>query len=1044
MTILAWLLMCPGISSVQGQFSELDELQPPHNDSNSISCPSCHVPFGAEPDPVPPNWISDVVCKSCHIEGGPGRVVDYHVAPSYADTTYCTECHNPHIHQDSFPHYYLDQSINTPNSGRRSLAFRDSTDFVHGSDGVYSPYDGICETCHTLTNHHRNDGEAPVQDHHSEANCVVCHPHVDGFRPTSGECSDCHDHAQPEGNGEYRRIIADNLGTVGDFAKNSHHYYGSITSEDCTVCHNMQHHQSLSDPQVMLNNVDTGDTIRYTGDPQTLETFCIACHDANGANGDLSPFSDDMPVSDIGSYWAASAHQTGGSTNSGYTCVGDGIMTGCHGNGHGSQNIKLLNDSQIVDYSTFCFNCHTDAMVENHALSGSVDDIQEAFSQSVKHNIGSTFDIEGTTYELHCSTCHNPHIVTGRHWEVEQGLSPVTMPDLNADPALNPRAVGTELWGDEPGEKMDDFAAMGTGSGGWYYSVARGGQIVYDQPAVYQPPKSGSGYNFEYDGDVLPDYASFCLECHTNRVGTHPPVNWGQGVSCTGNGIDPPDQRVECGVQHGLSAAKKPSYWGDVGMYGTSGNPDPIFAEPSVTRGRGAGHFMRWPYESADRHAGINFVMSCTDCHESHGSAVSSMLRTTVNEGPGTSIWNTMCNNCHYYYGGHHAGMSCGTASCHEANSIHRIIHNTSSNGDFLWTEPSRPSVTSEIISVAGIVGSEELELVFETPVYSDSNQTGVLTPEDFVFTDVNNDNPRSIVSVDHNLGDSIAYITLSRPLILADINQDLIAANGISVWNSSNYPTGPWPSAISSCPEFGSVFEFNVPAGSATIVDDTGLITGIVNDPNGSLTGDDLFTGDGVDNYIDFTENSGCLKATTNLVMETRIRPSVVDFGEGSSVQRVFVKDGNNYQMSVWRSEGAEWTPTYQPPDSVASIAFWVRVADNHGGVNWKPILTDYDNYPIMSNHWYEIRVVWDSSIVGSNPGSIWIDDQGTNGDDADQLWVGFVDCTDNDQSQSPETRKFFEGDEILAGDGFMHIGATGNQTNLFNGLIEYVRVYN
>ena len=37
------------------------------------------------------------------------------------------------------------------------------------------------------------------------------------------------------------------------------------------------------------------------------------------------------------------------------------------------------------------------------------------------------------------------------------------------------------------------------------------------------------------------------------------------------------------------------------------------------------------------------------------------------------SNWNSFCNTCHYYYSPFHAGMSCGTASCHVANSIHRM-----------------------------------------------------------------------------------------------------------------------------------------------------------------------------------------------------------------------------------------------------------------------------------------------------------------------------------------------------------------------------------
>ena len=71
------------------------------------------------------------------------------------------------------------------------------------------------------------------------------------------------------------------------------------------------------------------------------------------------------------------------------------------------------------------------------------------------------FTIEGNTYTLQCTTCHNPHIVTGKHWEADKSLSPVTRPDLTADPSTNPRAMGTTLWGAQDGEKMDDYAGTG-------------------------------------------------------------------------------------------------------------------------------------------------------------------------------------------------------------------------------------------------------------------------------------------------------------------------------------------------------------------------------------------------------------------------------------------------------------------------------------------------------------------------------------------------------------------------------------------------------
>ncbi len=148
---------------------------------------------------------------------------------------------------------------------------------------------------------------------------------------------------------------------------------------------------------------------------------------------------------------------------------------------------------------------------------------------------------------------------------------------------------------------------------------------------------------------------------------------------------------------------------------------------------------MRWPYDSADRSAGINFVMSCTDCHEAHGSDQGGMVRERFNvnangdcgtggdsdpNGENCSDggnWNSFCNACHNYYGGQHAGMSCGNASCHEANSLHRIIHTVDSGAgtQLMLTAAGnessyqKPDFTPEIDTVEGHVGSNVLTVRF-------------------------------------------------------------------------------------------------------------------------------------------------------------------------------------------------------------------------------------------------------------------------------------------------------------------------------------------
>jgi hypothetical protein len=520
----------------------------------------------------------------------------------------------------------------------------------------------------------------------------------------------------------------------------------------------------------------------------------------------------------------------------------------------------------VADSQALCFQCHTEGVVQNNAISNNRpggynagDDIEEAFSKSRKHNLGTAFNVNGKDYTLECVSCHNVHIITGKYWDAEQGKSPVTRFAGNSD-----GTPVTEIWGDGSGEKMDDFAAKGSGTGGFSYNIARGYDLgdtglPSDQQAIYQPPKSGNGYEFEFDGNVLPDYTTFCLDCHSHRMsGAIPPVNWGQGIGCTDNSVDPPNQRIECGAQHGLGVAGKPSYVSDTGtagFWGSSGNPDVMFHMNYVTRGRHNGHFMRWPYDSADRGAGVNFVMACTDCHEAHGSNRGGMVRERFNvnangdcgaggdpDPNGESCadggnWNSYCNACHYYYGGQHAGMSCGNASCHEANSPHRIIHTTDSGAgtQLMLTAAGyegnfqRPDFTPEIDTVTGHLGSDELEVTFRpsqgsTGIYANADLTGSLEPEDFWLFDASGHETRTITNVVHNAGDAFATLILSTALTVDDLNTSLIAAQPASIWSwyeggYNNAATGiiaaqvvsagPWPVAISGPPpvEISRVF---------------------------------------------------------------------------------------------------------------------------------------------------------------------------------------------------------------------------------------------
>ncbi len=617
-------------------------------DPNNVECTTCHQPHyadsGGANSGAGDGYIlraanDSTLCKSCHTFGehkGMG----------------CRKCHQPHD-PNRTNIFLVKEGVSTPNSGNKSVVFLSKTGPNSFADGN-STYDGICEVCHTQTAYHRNNSTGYHQ-HQPGQKCTSCHQHKDNF--LSPPCDQCHN--QPQDNGDNippggRRAIA------AEFNDTSHHLQNvAFNKADCRVCHEMTKHMQ---GRVRLFDRDTPQTVyELTNRPMDdqseankLVPFCLNCHDGDG---DI-PFTDGItpPFVDAG-LWNNAAHKLGGDYGTPLSCMGDGQSFGCHATGHGSSNIKILNAPSAQSLGNFCFNCHTEGKVPNNAISGSglADDIEQAFgfSSANKHDLGGSFTIGSDSFTLECTTCHNPHIASGQYWEANQNKSPVTRPDFS-DPTNNPRAMGTTLWGDQSGEKMDDY-------GGKY--------------------KTPNGDIFS--GSQLPDYVTFCNDCHTPMPdpGVQPGSHGNIGFDSDPHGLGSANSPNGGGTPPDWYSAGKGRGWN--GDDRTSSDPNDWW--PVIIRGRGDQLWSRKPYNHEERIAGANFALSCTDCHEAHGSGVSSMIRSNPNSGTGTIIWNTMCNNCHYYYSDWHAGMSCGNASCHVSsrmgntgtNTIHRMSNQT-------------------------------------------------------------------------------------------------------------------------------------------------------------------------------------------------------------------------------------------------------------------------------------------------------------------------------------------------------------------------------
>ncbi len=244
-------------------------------------------------------------------------------------------------------------------------------------------------------------------------------------------CEGCHSNIFPG----VRQVV----GANGDFDMNSHHVQGAVVSIDCLACHYTGDHRSGI---VKLVDPDQGTNVIYEYDsssPEQIESFCLNCHDSDGSAAGLwnKPFSDEMEVPDVkgvsGSMWADSAHANipyDINSNKPVTCLGDGTVNGCHANAHGAANYKILAADAGTRIDQFCYSCHPFDPMYHHPVN-------------VQFNDEELIVADGFT--LQCTTCHNPHVVTGKVTDMANQLSPITTPDFDTDPATRPYAMGTQL-----------------------------------------------------------------------------------------------------------------------------------------------------------------------------------------------------------------------------------------------------------------------------------------------------------------------------------------------------------------------------------------------------------------------------------------------------------------------------------------------------------------------------------------------------------------------------------------------------------------------
>ncbi len=382
----------------------------PHGDyiATTDACAGCHRTHTGANARMLPNPVNDnALCFACHNgTGAAPTVVSTHGNTDFSPqaegqfTLNCTQCHDPHGSYANLSSIKSDVLVldGTTTQSTGPILFTALTGTNSFDDGVSPTNSRLCVACHDsaanpgypMTNHTGGASHSGGNDFVGQ-NCTACHLHsadsdfntIDGFMPSRG-CTICH--AAPQGN---RREI------VSEFGQTSHHVQGQVTDTDCLVCHDTSSHQAGT---VYLNNVDVpGTSYAYNpADPTTAEPACLACHDADGANG-AAPFSDGiMPPAIDANVWNTTTHAQPSANGAG-TCFD------CHTNGHGSVQTNILLDTYVMaDYTNWdttnyqlCWKCHDPARVVGRGRT------TNAFSNLHWRHVGRE--------QAPCVACHNPH-----------------------------------------------------------------------------------------------------------------------------------------------------------------------------------------------------------------------------------------------------------------------------------------------------------------------------------------------------------------------------------------------------------------------------------------------------------------------------------------------------------------------------------------------------------------------------------------------------------------------------------------------------------
>ncbi len=340
---------------------------------------------------------------------------------------------------------------------------------------------------------------------------------------------------------------------------------------------------------------------------------CTHCHEQHSSisGSEPSPSSGSPSVFCLFADNFNSSNQTGPYSQSDNFCFYCHVSSGSYQNGGGITNNTYSNT----------FGGFTTIYISD-ILQAFNDDSYDSTYPGSHHNLYDIQQFAKNKFDFFkddsnpCTACHNPHLVKRNK-------------NNPSDPSYTVISRPTDhdnLWGDDANERMSNYSG--------YRSI-----FYYGSTTLYEPGGVTSN-----DGSLIPDYNTFCLDCHQYQVPTTQSESMNPN---TPSGYLTAIDWSSTGDMHGEAPR----------LFGVGGGPQ-----------RCSGT-LEAPYSNAP--VLNNYVLSCIDCHEPHGTILNNarpstyLLRKEINNNIVRGCGPSQANFCEYYFcSSCHTNNHAGPANC--------------------------------------------------------------------------------------------------------------------------------------------------------------------------------------------------------------------------------------------------------------------------------------------------------------------------------------------------------------------------------------------